>query len=145
MRNSGIGYILCALGFVGIAGLHRFYLGKPMSGLLYFMTGGLFGIGTLFDLLRMQTLVDAANFHVLVGKQLTSPERDILRIAKKNNSVVTVQMVAMESNLSLADAKKELDTLRVQGYCTHDVDEDGVEIYCFQGLRAKSPLTQQTT
>jgi hypothetical protein len=42
--------ILCCLGFVGLAGIHRFYKGKVLSGLLWLFTGGLCGIGTILDL-----------------------------------------------------------------------------------------------
>lgn len=34
----------------GILGLHRFYVGRPFTGLLYFFTGGFFVIGMLIDL-----------------------------------------------------------------------------------------------
>jgi len=42
-----IGYILWIFGFTGS---HRFYYGKPLSGTIYFLTLGLFGIGWLIDL-----------------------------------------------------------------------------------------------
>ena len=35
--------------FLGILGLHRFYLGKWISGLVWLFTGGLFGIGWIYD------------------------------------------------------------------------------------------------
>jgi len=47
--------ILCSLGFVGISGLHRFYTGHILSGLLWFFTGGLLGIGTIIDLVLILT------------------------------------------------------------------------------------------
>jgi len=39
--------------FTGALGFHRFYAGKHFSGLFYFLTGGIFGIGWLLDLLSL--------------------------------------------------------------------------------------------
>lgn len=60
-RELGTSYILCALGFLGLSGIHRFYLGKPLTGLLWFFTGGLFAIGTIYDLITLPSQVDDAN------------------------------------------------------------------------------------
>jgi len=45
--------ILCALGFLGFGGLHRFYTGHIFSGTVYLLTYGLLGIGTVVDLMRL--------------------------------------------------------------------------------------------
>ena len=59
MKNLMFSYILGAAGLVSpIAGLHRFYLEKPVSGVFYVLTWGFFGIGTIIDLIRMPVLVD---------------------------------------------------------------------------------------
>ena len=45
--NYSVAWIL--LTFLGIFGVHRFYLGKWISGLIWFLTGGLLGIGVIYD------------------------------------------------------------------------------------------------
>ncbi len=37
------------LTFLGLFGVHRMYMGKWLTGLLYLVTGGLFGIGYIYD------------------------------------------------------------------------------------------------
>ncbi len=49
------------LGFLGIFGVHRFYQGKWITGILYLFTGGLFLIGWLYDLLTLNSQIDALN------------------------------------------------------------------------------------
>ncbi len=37
------------LTFLGLFGIHRMYMGKWITGILYLLTGGLFGIGYIYD------------------------------------------------------------------------------------------------
>ena len=67
-REIGTSYLLCLLGLLGVAGIHRFYLSKPFTGLLWFFTGGLFGVGTLYDLITLPGQVDRANRRALYGR-----------------------------------------------------------------------------
>jgi len=46
-HNKLIGYLLWIFGFTGA---HRFYFGKPKTGILWLLTGGLFLIGWVVDL-----------------------------------------------------------------------------------------------
>lgn len=39
--------------FFGVLGIHRFYLGKVGTGLLWLFTGGLFGIGAIVDFIMI--------------------------------------------------------------------------------------------
>lgn len=50
-KSRPIAFLLCLL--FGVFGLHRFYVGKVGTGLLYLLTGGLFGIGFFVDLLTI--------------------------------------------------------------------------------------------
>ncbi|MDD3763329.1 MAG: NINE protein [Nevskiales bacterium] len=49
------------LTFLGVFGIHRFYMGKWLSGLLYLLTGGLFLLGVLYDFLTLNEQVDTLN------------------------------------------------------------------------------------
>lgn len=52
-RNKWVAFVLCF--FFGLFGVHRFYEGKVGSGLLWFFTFGLFGIGWFIDLIIILT------------------------------------------------------------------------------------------
>lgn len=46
-HSKTIGYLLWILGFTGA---HRFYYGKPITGVIWLVTGGLFLVGWIIDL-----------------------------------------------------------------------------------------------
>ena len=52
-KSKMVALILCILGFFGLAGLHRMYVGKVGSGVLHFFTFGICVIGTIFDLISI--------------------------------------------------------------------------------------------
>ena len=49
------------LTFLGIFGVHRFYMGKYLSGLVFLLTGGLFGAGILFDYWTLNEQISELN------------------------------------------------------------------------------------
>ena len=58
-KDYSVAWIL--LTFLGWLGIHRFYLGKWITGLIYFFTGGLFLIGVLYDYWTLNGQVDEIN------------------------------------------------------------------------------------
>ena len=59
-----VGYICWVFGFVGA---HRFYYGKPITGTLWFFTGGLLGIGWLVDLFLIPLMHRSAERRYVAG------------------------------------------------------------------------------
>ena len=51
MKNKWVSFLLCL--FLGPLGIHKFYEGKVLLGLLYLLTGGLFGIGWVVDCIAL--------------------------------------------------------------------------------------------
>jgi TM2 domain-containing membrane protein YozV len=60
--DYNIAWIL--LTFLGLLGIHRFYMGKWLSAILYFITGAFLGIGYLYDFWTLNdqiTLINTSN------------------------------------------------------------------------------------
>lgn len=47
--------------FLGYLGVHRMYMGKWVTGLIYLLTGGLFLIGWLYDFCTLNRQIDERN------------------------------------------------------------------------------------
>ncbi len=52
-----ISYVLWALCFMGLCGLHRLYNGKTITGLIWLFTFGFFGLGQFLDLFFLPGIV----------------------------------------------------------------------------------------
>lgn len=58
-KSYNVSWVL--LTFLGIFGVHRFYLGKWLTGLLWLLTGGLLMLGVLYDYWTLNRQVDEVN------------------------------------------------------------------------------------
>jgi TM2 domain-containing membrane protein YozV len=57
--NYSVAWIL--LTFLGLFGVHRMYMGKWLTGILYLLTAGLVGLGYLYDYWTLNGQVDQLN------------------------------------------------------------------------------------
>ena len=164
MYSTLIAYILWGFSGFGALGLHRFYLRKYRSGILYFFTAGLFGIGSIYDFITLPNQVREANlrldyrnaletgYELGQKKRLKESFRDnikrdfkkksiekiILTIAKENNGIVTPSKVSLECDHDLNSAKKNLDILVNRGFAEMRVTKNGQLIYFFSDLVSDS-------
>ena len=131
-KSKSIAYILWLLGFAGICGLHRLYIGKTGSGLLYMFTFGVFGIGQFIDLFLTSDMVDDWNRNptVLLSqtiKQTQSLQQRILEICK--NGDVTIGQICLGVSGEVSSVKEELCKLEAEGVLLASIDPDGIVRY----------------
>lgn len=50
-KSKGTTAVLCF--FLGLFGIHRFYVGKIGTGIFWMLTGGLFGLGAIIDFIMI--------------------------------------------------------------------------------------------
>ena len=58
-KDYSLAWIL--LTFLGVFGVHRFYLGKWGTGILYLLTLGIFGIGLIYDFWTLNSQISELN------------------------------------------------------------------------------------
>jgi TM2 domain-containing membrane protein YozV len=158
MYSTGIAYLLWFLSCFGLLGLHRLYLGKIPTAILWMCTGGLFGLGTLYDFFTLPGQVREANIRKALDsnlraqykagapgwryvddgearvfhgkpKEKESLERIILKLAKENKGVLTVSEVALAAEISVDESKRDLDALVSKGIAELRVRKTGTLVY----------------
>ena len=122
-------------------------------------TGGLLGIGSIYDLITLPRQVQEANIRKaileetvrqkLTGKpdwrrvddgqsrvvrEKESVERVILRLAKSNKGILTASELALSANIPLEEAKRDLDAMVSKGYAELRVRQSGSLVYTIPDL-----------
>ena len=148
--NVGFAYLLWLFSGFGALGFHRFYLGKVGTGILWLCTGGMFGVGMIYDAVTLPKQVHEANVGARVRAELAyegargvpiygaaatpkpeNPEKTILRVAHDNGGFVTPGEVALEGDLTVDEARKLLEKMAAAGNAEMRVRASGVVVYFF--------------
>lgn len=134
----------------GLCGIHRFYLKKPWTGLLYLLTFGVFGIGQLIDLFRLRDMVELENHRARAlpwhkpprllpparKEDLTAKmHRDLLTAARDNGGYLSVSQGVLATGKPFGEVEKVLDKMTVDGFA--DIDNhptSGAVVYTFGEL-----------
>ncbi|MCT7951345.1 NINE protein [Ancylothrix sp. C2] len=151
----GVSYALWAAGFVGFGGLHRFYNGKVFSGIVWFCTWNLFGLGQIIDAFLIPEIVDQydhkmrekiglssggvplnqpigiAQTYKVSNRQETIVK--ILKAASARGGKLSVTQAVMDTGLDFLEVENLLKEMAVAGYAKVSNDR-GVVIYRFTEL-----------
>lgn len=152
--SPGVAFGLWLACLFGLAGIHRFYLGKPVTGVIWLLTWGLFGIGQVVDLVRLRDMVEDQNILSEGRRQRAldraerkalppAPARDpveelrqtLLKAAASRGGSISVTQGVLASGKSFEEVEEALDAMAKKGYADIDNDEkSGVVIYKFGDL-----------
>ncbi len=66
-KSTGVAYLMMIFTLFGVAGIQHFYLGKIGRGILWLLTWGLFGIGSIVDLFTLPSQTKTINARRAVG------------------------------------------------------------------------------
>jgi len=152
-HSSGTAFLLWLACLFGACGIHRFYLGRYGTGLLYLLTFGLLGVGQVLDLFWMRRMVREAD----LGSRplpLTSPARllsasrqrpdadedlrmRLVRAASQHGGRLSVSQGVMATGKPFKTVEALLDEMARSGHV--DIDNDpvsGAVVYTFGELSA---------
>ena len=158
MYNTGIAYLLWLISGCGALGFHRFYLGKIPTGLLWMFTGGLGMVGSVYDFFTLPGQVREANIRqaildnsirqniggqgwrsvndgeARIIREKESIERVILKLAKENKGILSASEVALGANVSIDEARRDLDAMVSKGFAELRVRQSGTLVYTIPDL-----------
>lgn len=156
MNSKGMSYLLWLSILLGLGGLHRFYNGKMVSGCLWLLTGGVFGIGQLVDLFLIPDMVDAHNLKRVaqlggspyaptqpaISRLIESPGQkeawlrtQLLKAAQKRGGRISVTQAVADTGAGFSEVEDTLLSMAKKGHA--DIQNDpksGAVVYSFPEL-----------
>lgn len=145
MRSTGSAYLFWCSWLLGFGGIHRFYCGKYLTGIIWLFTWGLLGVGQFADLALIPEMVEEKNlkYRLLYGnptintntqsvvvnvadyiapvasasKAITekSDIQIILQLAKDNSGNVSLADCLIATGKPIGEVKKTLESLCNEG------------------------------
>ena len=117
-------------------------------------SGGLIGIGSIYDLITIPSQVRDANINQAImdgtlridNTRLLSPgnakvftekekvEQVVLKVAKTSKGIITASELALSAKISLEEAKKALDEMVSKGHAELRVRQSGSLVYAIPDL-----------
>lgn len=167
MKSKVIAYGLWLISGCGCLGLHRAYLQKYFTGVLWFFSGGLGFVGSVYDGFTLGKQVDEYNrargfieddrprpnytINVNVDPAYAAPlareeslESKTLRLAKKGAGYLSPAELAEAANCGLAEAEAELDRMVSKGVAEFAVRPSGLVLYKFPAFAANADAGDYT-
>ncbi|MEB3178948.1 MAG: NINE protein [Nostocaceae cyanobacterium] len=149
-------YLLWAVWLLGLGGLHRLYNGKIVTGLLWCMTWGVFGLGQFVDLFLVPSMVEEHDLKLRARQGLSplgipynqqaiasqvyhSPQEklmmQLLKAAEAKGGKLTVTQGVMLTGASFSEVEAVLKDMLKSGYIRIDNDPiSGAVTYHFNEL-----------
>lgn len=157
MNSKGTSYLLWLAILVGFGGLHRFYNGKMISGIIWLLTGGLFGIGQFIDLFLIPDMVEEHNLKRLsrfgppyaplqaeISRTIDLPEpklndtqlkHGLIKAAQAHGGRISVTQGVLDTGADFPEVEAALMGLAKKGQA--DIQNDqrtGTVVYVFHEL-----------
>ncbi len=141
-RTVANAYALWLLGLVGIAGVHRMYLGRNLTGVLWLLSWGLCGVGQFLDVFFIPSMVLEYNRR-LKEPQLTGEAllRRIVQLALSKKGILTPTLAIAEIEADITLIEQAFRDLERRGYAFSENDPNtGGIVYRFTQLEAQHRL-----
>lgn len=111
-KHTSIAYLLWGLGFVGICGLHRIYLGQYGLGTAMLLTFGFLGVGQVIEVVTIPQATQDANARNgyqkdLVEKGLNAPKQQAIEARALSAKVEELDELDLEQE-SIEETMKKL-------------------------------------